>query len=376
MSHPWISDRAMSFDASGIRKVFELASKMTDPINLSIGQPDFDVPPAARQAAIDAIGSKKNAYAMTQGIAPLREKLQQQVQAEFQHADRSLFITSGTSGGLLLAMMAMVNPGDEVIVFDPCFVMYEPLIKLVHGTPVVIDTYPDFKIDAEKVRAAITPKTKLILFNSPANPTGYAASEDEVRAIAKVAAENNVALLSDEIYRMFCYDKPHVSPAKYNDQTLVIDGFSKSYAMTGWRVGWAHGPSEIIEQMLKVQQYSFVCAPQPFQWGAVEAMDIDMQVHIDEYRQKRDRIVAGLRDCYELATPGGAFYAFPEVPLGPQYPWKNANEFVLKAIENQLLIIPGKIFSHRDTHIRISYAATNQTIDRGIEVLRRMAKAK
>ncbi len=374
MPHPWISDRALSFDASGIRKVFELAAKMTDPINLSIGQPDFDVPPAARAAAIDAIGSRKNAYSLTQGVPTLREKLQAQVQQEFGHADRSLFVTSGTSGGLFLAMMSLVNPGDEVIVFDPCFVMYEPLIKLVHGVPVVVDTYPDFKIDIEKVRAAITPRTKLILFNSPANPTGYTAGEGEVRGVAELAAEKNVALLSDEIYRLFCYDAPYISPAKYNDQTLVIDGFSKSYAMTGWRVGWVHGPRAIVEEMIKVQQYSFVCAPQPFQWAGVAAMDIDMQMHIDAYRAKRDRIVEGLRHDYELVTPGGAFYAFPKVPLGPQYPWRNATEFVSRAIENQLLIIPGKIFSHSDTHFRLSYAADERTIERGIEVLQRLVR--
>ncbi len=260
MSHPWIADRTALFDSSGIRKVFDLAAKMRNPINLSIGQPDFDVPPAAREAAIDAIQSGKNGYAMTQGMPVLREKLQARVDAEYGHRDRKLFITSGTSGGLVLAMLALVNPGDEVIVFDPYFVMYEPLVKLVGAVPVVVDTYPHFRIDLDRLRGAMTRRTKLILFNSPANPTGVVADEAEIRGLAELAAERNVVLLSDEIYRLFCYDRPFVSPARFNPRTLVLDGFSKTYGMTGWRLGFAHGPAEVIEAMTKLQQYSFVCA--------------------------------------------------------------------------------------------------------------------
>jgi aspartate/methionine/tyrosine aminotransferase len=261
-----------------------------------------------------------------------------------------------------------VNPGDEVIVFDPYFVMYEPLIKLVDAQPVVIDTYPDFRIDLDRVRSAITPLTKLILFNSPANPTGAVSDEAEVRGLAELAAEMDVALLSDEIYRLFCYDRPFVSPAKFNPHTIVIDGFSKSYGMTGWRLGYVHGPGALIDEMTKLQQYSFVCAPQPFQWAAAAAMDIDMQPHIAAYRRKRDMLVSGLKDVYELTVPGGAFYAFPKVP------WGSATDFVARAVEHELLVIPGNIFSHRDTHFRISYAADDRVIERGIEVLRKLAK--
>ncbi len=190
----WISARTAAFDSSGIRKVFDLAAKMTDPINLSIGQPDFDVPDGAKQAMIAAIQSGKNNYAQTQGIAPLIEKLAAQVAAEFKHADRKLFVTSGTSGALVLAMMTLVNPGDEVIVFDPYFVMYDPLVKLMAGRVVLVDTYPDFSIDLDRVRSAITGKTKAILFNSPANPTGKLASQAEVRGLAELAAKHNIAL--------------------------------------------------------------------------------------------------------------------------------------------------------------------------------------
>jgi len=362
-----LADRTRAFDSSGIRKVFDLAAKMTDPINLSIGQPDFDVPLEVKAACIDAIQAGKNAYALTQGMPVLREKLQARIDREYGHGDRRVFVSSGTSGGLALAMWSLVNPGDEVIVFDPYFVMYTALTQLVGGVPVVVDTYPDFRIDLNKVAAAITPRTKLILLNSPANPTGVIASEEEVRGLARLAAEKNVVLLSDEIYRSFCYDAPFVSPAKFNDRTLVIDGFSKSHGMTGWRLGFVHGPAEIIDTMIKLQQYTFVCAPQPVQWAGAVAMDVAVARHIEDYRRKRDLIYAGLSDLYQVVQPRGAFYIFPQAP------WGTGSEFVAKAIERQLLIIPGNIFSRRDTHFRISYAAPDEVIYRGIDVLRDLA---
>jgi aspartate aminotransferase/aminotransferase len=367
MSHPWIADRTKAFDSSGIRKVFDLASKLKDPINLSIGQPDFDVPVPVQDACIDAIRSGKNGYALTQGMPVLRDKLQARIDQEYSHADRTVFICSGTSGGLVLSMWSLIDPGDEVIIFDPYFVMYESLVRLVGGVPVLVDTYPDFAIDLNKVDEAITPRTKMILLNSPANPTGVVATEAEIRGLAELAKKYEIALVSDEIYRDFCYDGDFCSPASFNDQTIVIDGFSKSHAMTGWRVGFVHGPAEVINTMIKLQQYSFVCAPQPAQWAAAVAMDVKLDGHVEDYRHKRDLLVDGLSDRYELVTPRGAFYAFPRAPGG------RGSEFVTRVIEENLLIIPGSIFSRHDTHFRISYAATDAVIERGIEVLRRLA---
>jgi aspartate aminotransferase/aminotransferase len=364
----WIADRTRHFDSSGIRKVFDLAATMTDPINLSIGQPDFPVPEPIQQAAIDAIRGGKNGYALTQGMPVLREKLQAEISQRYGHADRQVFVTSGTSGGLVLAMLAMINPGDEVIVFDPYFVMYTSLVGMVGGKCVLVDTAPTFHIDLDRVESAITPRTKAILFNSPANPTGVVATPDEMRGLAELAARKNIALVSDEIYSQFVYDEPFVSPAEFNPDTLVIDGFSKTYALTGWRLGFAHGPAALIQQMIKLQQYTFVCAPQPFQWAAAAAMDVEMTSYVDDYRRKRNLLLEGLADRYEIVRPGGAFYVFPKAP------WGTGTEFVKRAIENQLLIIPGNIFSRHDTHFRISYAATDATLERGIEVLNRIAK--
>lgn len=363
-ANAWIAKRTQSFDSSGIRKMFALAATMKNPINLSIGLPDFDVPAPIREAACDAIHSGKNAYSMTQGIAPLIDRLKTEIHSQYQHDDRSVFISSGTSGGLVLAMLAMVDPGDEVIVFDPYFVMYVPLIQLVGGVPVLIDTHPTFRIDLDRVRSAITPKTKMVLFNSPCNPTGVAASVEEMRGIADLCDKHGIALISDEIYSRFHFDGPARSPAEFNPQTIVIDGFSKSHAMTGWRIGYVHGPDAIIQSMVKLQQYSFVCAPTPLQHAALAAMDFDMTHHYMDYSRKRDRIVEGLRGYYEFVEPGGAFYIYPKAPSG------TATEFVTRCIEKELLVIPGKIFSKHDTHFRISFAASDATLDRGIEVLR------
>ena len=368
MNHPWIANRTRSFDSSGIRKVFDLATQMKDPINLSIGQPDFEVPEEVRAACIEAIESGKNGYALTQGMPVLREKIQAKIDQQYGHSDRKLFVSSGTSGGLVLALLALVNPGDEVIFFDPYFVMYQPLVELVGGVPIPIDTYPDFRIDLQRVADAVTTRTKMIIMNSPANPTGVTCSQEEIKGLAQLAAERNIAILSDEIYSHFSYDTPFESPALYDEQAIVIDGFSKSHAMTVWRVGYVHGPETLIDEMAKLQQYSFVCAPQPAQWASAVALDIDVTEHIQNYRRKRDLLVNGISDLYEIVPPGGAFYAFPRTP------WGTGTEFVTQAIENNLLIIPGNIFSRHDTHFRISYAAEDSTIERGVEVLRRLAK--
>ncbi len=364
----WISDRMHQIDASGIRKVFDLAAKMKAPINLSIGQPHFDTPAPLKQALFKAVEAGKNAYSQTQGIAPLVEKIQSSVDRQFGHADRKAFVTSGTGGGLMLALQVLVNPGDEVIAFDPWFVMYKHLTTLAGGKTVQVSTYPDFKIDIHKLEAAITPKTKVILFNSPSNPTGTVASEEKMKAVCDLCRDRNIALISDEIYRSFCYDRPFISPAKFYDKTIVVDGFSKSHSMTGWRIGWAHGPQEIIQQMIKLQQFTFVCSPHPVQWAGVEAWDYDVSDRTAEYKAKRDFMLQELSGLYDIRGADGAFYLFVKAP------WGTGTEFVQKAIDNELLIIPGNVFSQQDTHFRLSYAAEDKTLQRGVEVLKKIAK--
>ncbi len=364
----WIAERTKHIESSGIRKVFELARSLKDPVNLSIGQPDFDVPEPIKAAARAAIDRGANGYTVTQGIPELRAKIAADVRSRYPHDDREVLITSGTSGGLVLALSCTVNPGDEVIVFDPYFVMYPHLVTLAAGVTVTVDTYPDFGLDVDRVRAMLTPRTKAILLNSPANPTGRVYPRERVRDLAKLAHDRNILLISDEIYRVFCYDGPFTSPAEFNPDVLVLDGFSKAYGMTGWRLGFAHGPRRVIEEMVKLQQFTFVCAPSMVQHAGVAALDYDVSEHVAEYHRKRDRMVDGLKDRYELARPEGAFYLFPKAPHG------TGTEFVADAIRNQLLCIPGAVFSRRDTHFRLSYAADDRTLDRGVEILNRLAR--
>jgi aspartate aminotransferase/aminotransferase len=364
----WVADRMRHIEASGIRKVFELARALKDPVNLSIGQPDFDVPPPVKAAAREAIDRGFNGYTVTQGIPELRQKLQAGVAAAYPGIERPVLVTSGTSGGLLVALCVTVNPGDEVIVFDPYFVMYTHLVTLAGGTAVRVDTYPDFGIDPDRVRAAITPRTKVVLVNSPNNPTGRVYPREVLRELALLCRERGVLLLSDEVYRAFTYDGTFSSPAEFNEDVLVVDGFSKAYGMTGWRLGFAHGPRRIIEEMSKLQQFSFVCAPSIVQYAGVSALDFDVSGFAGDYRKKRDRVVAGLKDRYDVGHPEGAFYLFAPAPGG------SGSAFAEEAVRNNLLVIPGRAFSQRDTHFRLSYAADDRTLDRGIEILNRLAK--
>ena len=365
-----IADRTKVIDASGIRKVFALAAEMKDPVNFSIGQPDFDVPELLKEEAIKAIEAGQNKYSQTVGDAVLREKIAGQVKEEFGWARPAVLVTSGVSGGLLLAFMAIVNPGDEVIICDPYFVMYKHLVNMLGGKCVFISSYPDFELPVEKIADSITDKTKLILLNSPCNPTGMVYSEEQIKALAEIAMEKDVVVLTDEIYEKFCYDGKCASIARYCDKVLLLSGLSKSYAMTGWRLGYAAAGESlraVVEEMAKIQQYTFVCAPTPFQKAAIAALDYDVSDFVDAYRRKRDLVYDGLRDKFELFKPTGAFYAFVKAPGG------KGTEFVEKAIKNNVLIIPGNVFSEQDTHFRISYATSDEKIQQGVEILCRLA---
>src|SRR5689334_9273479 len=345
----YISHRAHAVDASGIRKVFDLAARMKDPVNLSIGLPDFDVPEVAKTAAIEAIRSGHNRYTQTQGIAPLRERLRAELTSEMGRDVGEVLITSGVSGGLFLAILATINPGDEAVFLDPYFVMYKHLLTLAGGKAVMVDSYPDFRFHADRVEKAITPRSKLLILNSPSNPTGVVMSDAEVKAAVEIARNHDLLLISDEIYEPFLYGKDAQgdvgglpSPMKTYDKTVLLRGFSKSHAMTGWRLGYAAGPEPIISQMTKLQQYTYVCAPSAMQYAALKAMDVPMHHAVAAYRRKRDIAYQTLRKKFDVVEPTGAFYIFPKAPAGI-----TATDFVAKAIENNVLIIPGNVFSER-----------------------------
>lgn len=364
-----IAKRMAKLDASGIRKVFDLAAKLENPINLSIGQPDFDVPDPVKEAAIQAIRNGHNRYTATQGIPQLHAALRKHILKHKHFEPESLLVTSGVSGALVLAFLVLINEGDEVLIPDPYFVMYKHLVNLCHGVPVYIDTYPDFRVTAERIKPHITPKTKMLLLNSPANPTGAVTEKAELEKIAALAKKHNLLIISDEIYDFFSYDAKPFSIGSIYPHTLVMGGFSKSHAMTGWRLGYVTGPHGMVDEMAKLKQYSFVCAPSFAQYAGVKALETDTSHYCEQYRHKRDLMYNGLREAgYEVEKPGGAFYIFPKVP------WGTDHEFVAEAIQHKLLIIPGSVFSEKGTHMRISYAATDETIKRGLAVLKALIK--
>lgn len=369
----YLADRTKLIDASGIRKVFALAAQIKDPINFSIGQPDFDVPEPIKEAAIDAIRKGFNKYSQTAGQEEVVQRLKQKITADYGWQDPPLMVTDGVSGALLLAFMALINPGDEVIVSDPYFVIYKHVISMLGGVCVYVDTYPDFRLPADKVEAAITDKTKLIILNSPANPTGIVYTADEIKAVTDVARKHDIIVMSDEIYEEFSYDGIAQSVGHFYDKSLILKGFSKSYAMTGWRLGYATASQKLaplLEKMLMIQQYTFVCAPTPFQMSILSALECQIDSYVDNYRKKRDRMLEGLSECFDVIKPGGAFYMFIKAPEN----FPNATEFVKKAIENNVLIIPGNVFSQKDTHFRLSYVATDEKLEQGIEILCKLAQ--
>jgi len=387
-----ISDRSRAIDASGIRRIFALAATLDNPINLSIGQPDFPVPGSVREAASAAIESGVNGYTPTQGHPALLERVCSWLKTDLDwdapavgkpsDSAAATFVTTGTSGALQLAFMALLNPGDECIIGDPYFVSYPHLATMCGATAIKADTYPDFRLTAERVEPLINSKTKFVLLNTPSNPSGVTLTEQECADLRALCASRGVVLISDEIYDEFvfsdgltdsCANDPSIkrfpTPARgssASESVLLIRGFGKTYGCTGWRLGYASGPRGVIDEMAKLQQYTFVCAPAPLQAGAVACFDADMRPMVAEYETRRDMILAKLGGLTSIASPSGAFYAFVEVParLG-----MTGTQFAEKLIEHKVLVIPGGAFSGRDTHFRISFATDPVKLRAGLEII-------
>ncbi len=398
-----IASRSSSINGSGIRRVFEIGATIpaAEKIDLSIGQPDFPVPQAMRDAACRAIQEGRNGYPLTRGIIELRDSIATRLKADLgwtvgpsshstSPSDPGVVVTAGTSGGLVLACMALLNEGDEVIIPDPYFVLYPYLAHFCNAKAVKCSTYPDFRMTAARVEPLITPRTKLIILNSPSNPAGVCNTEQECRDLLELCRRKNIVLLSDEIYDEFafteCRTQPFVneparkacpSPARFagsEDCVLVVRGYGKTYGVTGWRLGYAAGPRRLIEEMTKLQQYLYVSSPHPLQWGVVGAFDVDMSREVADYENRRNFVVETLSKVTEVPLPGGAFYAFVKVPDRFGDETNRAEHFFQEAVKRKLLIVPGRTFSQRDTHFRLSYATPMANLKRGLDVLTDMMR--
>ncbi|MEM9081971.1 MAG: pyridoxal phosphate-dependent aminotransferase [Planctomycetota bacterium] len=393
-----ISDRATSIDVSGIRKVFDLGATLSDPINLSIGQPDFPVPDSIKDAAKQAIDHNHNGYTLTQGVLPLIQRIAEHLKADLawpdnvgeRDSDTPIIVTSGTSGALYLMMQALLNPGDEIIIPDPYFVPYPSMAELAGARPVLCDTYPDFRMTADRIEPLITEHTKAVLLNSPSNPAGVVLTQHECKEVLELCRSKNVLLISDEIYDEFCFEdhreafptpadsqlpetrcpSPCREPGAHED-VLLIRGFGKTYGCTGWRLGYIAGPAPIVNAIRKLQQYTFVCPPAPLQHAMIAALDLDMTGLVAEYADRRDEVLqtlgqlgAELGEDHLAPTPGGAFYLFVKVPERLSM---TGQQFFEHLVQENILTIPGNVFSSRDTHIRLSIAAPPEKLSSGIE---------
>lgn len=354
-------------DISGIRKSFEGAGPGA--INLGLGQPDFDTPDHIKRAAIEAIKEGFTGYTMNLGTAELRKAISEKFRREngLDYAASDIMVTSGASEALFLAIAAVVDEGGEVLVGDPGFVSYSALTRMTRGRPVGVPLDERFHLTAGAVAERITPKTRALIVNSPNNPTGSVQTREELQGLAQLADDHDFALISDEVYEHFVYEGAHVSPALYSDNVITINAVSKTYAMTGWRLGYLAARGEALENMLKVHQYVQACASSISQRAAMAAVSGTQEpvgIMREEFRRRRDFLVSGLRSMgIDMKEPEGAFYAFPKVGDG--------DEVAARLIRGGVVTVPGSAFGPRGReHIRISYAASMEDLKTALERMR------
>ncbi len=356
-----LSERMSRIDTSKIRRAFDLAAQLKDPINLSIGQPHYAVPEAITEAAAKAMRDGKNSYTPTQGILPLRERMARKFHEvnKFKASPDHILISSGISSLIQLLFLAVVDPGTRVLITDPCFLIYRSLLRFFNAD---VSTIPE-EFTQEDLDRVPPGDFALIIFATPSNPTGYVMKKNQLEMLGRFADRRNATLVSDEIYELFDYEKSFTSAAAVHPNTITLSGFSKTYSMTGLRLAAMHGPEKIVKAMTTLQQYTVVCAPAPVQWAGITALDLDMSSYVEAYRKNRDACLKALTGKVKFPEPGGAFYVFPDIR-------ENEDAFVERAIkEKQLLVVPGSIFCEKKTHVRISYAASPETLERGLAAL-------
>ena len=378
-----LSKTITTIKPSGIRKFFDIVSEMDDAISLGVGEPDFDTPWHIRDEGIYSLEKGRTFYTSNAGLKELRVEIANYLDRRFglnYHPEQEMLITVGGSEAIDIAMRAMLDPGDEVLIPQPSYVSYVPCAVLANGVPVIIELKAEneFRLTAEELEAAITPKTKLLVLPFPNNPTGSVMERKDLEAIAKVIEKYDLYVLSDEIYAELTYLEKHVSIASLpgmKERTILISGFSKSHAMTGWRLGYACGPAVIIKQMLKIHQFAIMCAPTTSQYAAVEAMkngDADVAMMREEYNGRRRYLMKRFKDMgLECFEPFGAFYAFPCIKEFGM----TSDEFATRLLNaKKVAVVPGAAFGDcGEGFLRISYAYSlddlKEALDRVVEFI-------
>ena len=375
-----LSDKITTIKPSGIRKFFDLVSEMKDAISLGVGEPDFDTPWRIREEGIYTLEKVKTYYTSNSGLMDLRIEISRYLERRFglnYDAEKEIIVTVGGSEGIDLAFRAMLNPGDEVIIPEPCYVSYVPCVTLADGVPVTINLKEenDFKLTKEQLLSAITPRTKILVLAFPNNPTGAVMTKEELEEIAEVVKEKDIFVVSDEIYAELSYGNTrHCSIASIDgmkERTIVINGFSKAHAMTGWRLGYACGPEVIIKQMLKIHQFAIMCAPTNSQYAAVEALrecDDAVEEMRNEYDRRRRFMLSKLRGMgLKVFEPYGAFYIFPNIAeFG-----LTSDEFATRFLtEEKVAVVPGTAFGDcGEGFLRMSYASSLSNLKTAMERL-------
>lgn len=380
MTRKFVAERIHKVPPSGIRKFFDIAATMDDVISLGIGEPDFTSPPATIQAGIKALQAGETHYTSNNGLIELREALAAYIQNLYgieYDPQNELLVSVGVSEALYLTMTATINPGDEVIIPEPCFVSYQPEVVFAGGVPVPIPTYyeEDFQVTAETIEKAITSKTKALMLGYPNNPTGAVLSRERLETIARLAEKHDLLVISDEVYDRLVYGIKHTQFAtlpNMRDRTVVLSGFSKSHAMTGWRLGYIAANADLIAAMRKIHQYSIMSAPTISQYAGMAALEAedDVQHMLAEYDRRRQLLVGGLNELgLDTFEPRGAFYAFPRITVTGM----DDNEFSEALLnEEQVAVVPGSAFGESGKgFVRACYATAYDQIEEALERLRR-----
>ncbi len=374
-----LSSLISNMKPSGIREFFNYASERPEVTSLGVGEPDFTTPKAIIDAAKDSLDKGKTFYTSNQGLPELRNKISKYLLDRFNvdYKPDEMILTAGSSQGILAALMAIINPGDEIIVTEPTYICYIPDIEMCGGKAVVIPLKEEnnFKLTKEELDSHITSKTKAVFLSFPNNPTGAIMTKEDLEDIAPLILKNDLYVISDEIYAELTYGKKHCSIASFKgfkERTILINGFSKAFAMTGWRLGYVCAPKDVLDQILKIQQYIMLSAPTMAQYGAIAALDYcvsDMENMVKEYNHRREYLLRSFKELgIQCFTAEGAFYLFPSIKKFNL----SSREFCLKLLqEYDVLVVPGTAFGDSgEGYIRISYAAGMDKLERLIEVLR------